>query len=719
MEYDFGGYATKNDIVCTDGRIIRANAFKHNDGQKVPIVWQHDYSTPENVLGYGILENRPDGVYVYGSFNDNGLSKIAKHNVEHGDITSMSIKAIQCKQKGNEVLQGNIKEVSLVIGGANSGAKIDTVIKHDDSDEVEMIITLGDTGLDVFAHDFDESIYNEPENLEDDDQDLDDEKDEDDNSDNQDPEKDHDDDDENQDKDDDKEKEDETVDDNADVEHADEQRTLGDIIDSFSEEEKNVMYFIVGKFLDESGVEVKQSDENQNEEDNTSEDADSNKTVGDVINAMSKEKQDAMYYVIGEMLSEAGVDIENTEKDEVEHSMSKKRIFEDKNGEIIHDNEGGSVLSGEDITLTHDDEIAIMNLAKKEKSSSFKETAKDYLKEKYGLEDDSFAHGVFSDGDLEYLHPDYKLVKEGEPDTYTYSQVWVEAVMNKVGKSPKSRLRVRVIDAKTKMLKAKGYMKGKAKTNIGNVKLLNRTVDPQTVYVKDDIHRDDVIDITDFDIAVYENKILQMILKQELALAFLVGDGRDEGDPDKIYEEHIKPIWTDDELFTIHKDLDLEAMKAKLQGTETNKYFGEEFILIESFIETLRMARIDYNGSGDLDMFCTPTIVNKMMLARDRNGRRIYNTMEELKSALNVRNIYEVELLDGLVRTDSEMGKHNLHAIFVNFADYETGSNKGGQITSFEDFDIDFNQLKYLKETRLSGMLTRIKSAIVIEEKQG
>lgn len=688
MEYDFGGYATKNDIVCTDGRIIRANAFKHNDGQKVPIVWQHDYSTPENILGYGILENRPDGVYIYGSFNDSNMAKIAKHNVEHGDITSMSIKAIQCRQNGNEVLQGNIKEVSLVVGGANSGAKIDTVIKHDDSDEVEMIITLGNSGLDVFTHDFDESIYDDPDDSEDE-EDLDDED----------------------------EDEDEDED---DIEQADEQKTVKDILNEFTEEEKNVMYFIIGKFLEKSGVDIEQSDEtkNQNEKtNNTSDNADSNKTVGDIIDKMSEEKRDVMYYIIGEVLSDAGIDIENIKKDEVEHSM-KKRIFEDKNGEIIHDNEGG-VLSGGDIVLTHDDEVAIMNLAKRDKSSSFKETAKDYLKEKYGLEDDSFAHGVFSDGDLEYLHPDYKLVKEGEPDTYAYSQVWVEAIMNKVGKSPKSRLRVRVIDAKTKMLKAKGYVKGKAKTNIGNVKLLNRTVDPQTVYVKDDIHRDDVIDITDFDIAVYENKILQMILKQELALAFLVGDGRDEGDPDKIYEEHIKPIWTDDELFTIHKDLDLNAMKAKLQGTETNKYFGEEFILIEAFIETLRMARIDYNGSGDLDMFCTPTIVNKMMLARDRNGRRIYNTMEELKSALNVRNIYEVELLDGLVRTDSDTVKHNLHAIFVNFADYETGSNKGGQITSFEDFDIDFNQLKYLKETRLSGMLSRIKSAIVIEEKQG
>lgn len=697
MEYDFGGYATKNDIVCTDGRIIRANAFKHNDGQKVPIVWQHDYSTPENILGYGILENRPDGVYIYGSFNDSNMAKIAKHNVEHGDITSMSIKAIQCRQNGNEVLQGNIKEVSLVVGGANSGAKIDTVIKHDDSDEVEMIISLGNSGLDVFAHDFDESIYDDPDDLEDE-EDLDDEEEDDDG-------------DEYEDEDDEEDEE--------DIEHTDEQKTVKDILNEFSEEEKNVMYFIIGKFLEKSGVDIEQSDEtkNQNEEmSNTSGSAESNKTVEDIINKMSKEKQDVMYYIIGEVLSDAGVDIENIKKDEVEHSMSKRRIFEDKNGEIIHDNEGG-VLSGGDVVLTHDDEVAIMNLAKRDKSSSFKETAKDYLKEKYGLEDDSFAHGVFSDGDLEYLHPDYKLVKEGEPDTYAYSQVWVEAIMNKVGKSPKSRLRVRVIDAKTKMLKAKGYMKGKAKTNIGNVKLLNRTVDPQTVYVKDDIHRDDVIDITDFDIAVYENKILQMILKQELALAFLVGDGRDEGDPDKIYEEHIKPIWTDDELFTIHKDLDLEAMKAKLQGTETNKYFGEEFILIEAFIETLRMARIDYNGSGDLDMFCTPSIVNKMMLARDRNGRRIYNTMEELKSALNVRNIYEVELLDGLVRTDSEMARHNLHAIFVNFADYETGSNKGGQITSFEDFDIDFNQLKYLKETRLSGMLSRIKSAIVIEEK--
>lgn len=697
MEYDFGGYATKNDIVCTDGRIIRANAFKHNDGKRVPIVWQHDYSTPENILGYGILENRPDGVYIYGSFNDNDMAKIAKHNVEHGDITSMSIKAIQCRQNGNEVLQGNIKEVSLVVGGANSGAKIDTVIKHDDSDEVEMIITLGNFGLDVFAHDFDESIYDDPDDLEDE-EDLDDDEYEDE-----------------------EDLDDEDDEDEEDIEHADEQKTVKDILNEFSEEEKNVMYFIIGKFLEKSGVDIEQSDEtkNQNEKmSNTSGNAESNKTVEDIINKMSKEKQDVMYYIIGEVLSDAGVDIENIKKDEVEHSM-KKRIFEDKNGEIIHDNEEGSVLSGGDIVLTHDDEVAIMNLAKRDKSSSFKETAKDYLKEKYGLEDDSFAHGVFSDGDLEYLHPDYKLVKEGEPDTYAYSQVWVEAIMNKVGKSPKSRLRVRVIDAKTKMLKAKGYIKGKAKTNIGNVKLLNRTVDPQTVYVKDEIHRDDVIDITDFDIAVYENKILQMILKQELALAFLVGDGREEGDPDKIYEEHIKPIWTDDEIFTIHKDLDLEAMKAKLQGTETNKYFGEDFILVESFIETLRMARIDYNGSGDLDMFCTPTIANKMMLARDRNGRRIYNTMDELKSALNVRNIYEVELLDGLVRTDSEMAKHNLHAIFVNFADYETGSNKGGQITSFEDFDIDFNQLKYLKETRLSGMLTRIKSAIVIEEKQG
>lgn len=697
MEYDFGGYATKNDIVCTDGRIIRANAFKHNDGKRVPIVWQHDYSTPENILGYGILENRPDGVYIYGSFNDNDMAKIAKHNVEHGDITSMSIKAIQCRQNGNEVLQGNIKEVSLVVGGANSGAKIDTVIKHDDSDEVEMIITLGNFGLDVFAHDFDESIYDDPDDLEDE-EDLDDDEYEDE-----------------------EDLDDEDDEDEEDIEHADEQKTVKDILNEFSEEEKNVMYFIIGKFLEKSGVDIEQSDEtkNQNEKmSNTSGNAESNKTVEDIINKMSKEKQDVMYYIIGEVLSDAGVDIENIKKDEVEHSM-KKRIFEDKNGEIIHDNEECSVLSGGDIVLTHDDEVAIMNLAKRDKSSSFKETAKDYLKEKYGLEDDSFAHGVFSDGDLEYLHPDYKLVKEGEPDTYAYSQVWVEAIMNKVGKSPKSRLRVRVIDAKTKMLKAKGYIKGKAKTNIGNVKLLNRTVDPQTVYVKDEIHRDDVIDITDFDIAVYENKILQMILKQELALAFLVGDGREEGDPDKIYEEHIKPIWTDDEIFTIHKDLDLEAMKAKLQGTETNKYFGEDFILVESFIETLRMARIDYNGSGDLDMFCTPTIANKMMLARDRNGRRIYNTMDELKSALNVRNIYEVELLDGLVRTDSEMAKHNLHAIFVNFADYETGSNKGGQITSFEDFDIDFNQLKYLKETRLSGMLTRIKSAIVIEEKQG
>lgn len=702
MNYDFGGYATKNDIVCTDGRVIRANAFKHNDGQKVPIVWQHDYSSPENVLGYGILENRSDGVYIYGSFNDNPLAQIAKRNVEHGDITSMSIKAIQCTQKGNDVLHGNIKEVSLVVGGANSGAKIDTVIKHDDSDEMELLITLGDEGLDVFEHDFDDSIYDEPED------DLEELKDE--------PE------DESKDNSDDKEGQDDKE---KQIEHADDsnndEKSVEEIVNSLTEDEKNVMYYIVGEVLKQNGITVdaeEDKDDDDDKKDINMEHESNEKTVKDVLDGMSQEKLDVMYYMIGQALSEAGID-ENKikEKEEVEHSMAKFRVFENKNGVVQHDDENSVLHTNGNVVLTHDDEVAIMERAKKNKASSFKEVMKEYMSEKYGIGEESFAHGVFSEGDLEYLHPDYKLVKEGEPDTITFRQDWVEAVINKVGKSPKSRLRVRIIDAKTKELKAKGYIKGMAKTKIGNVKLINRTVDPQTVYVRDDIHRDDVVDITDFDIAVYENKILQMILKQELALAMLIGDGRDDGDPDKIYENHIQPIWTDDEIFTIHADVDLEAMKTKLQGTDTGKYFGDDFVLVEAFIETLRMSRINYYGSGNLDMFCTPTTVNRMLLARDRDGHRIYKTLEELRSALNVRNIYEVELLEGLVRTDDSMQKHKLHAIFVNFADYETGSNKGGEITSFEDFDIDFNQLKYLKETRLSGMLTRIKSAIVIEER--
>lgn len=680
MEYDFGGYATKCDVVCSDGRVILPNAFKHNDGERVPIVWQHDYSSPENILGYGILENRKDGVYVYGSFNDSDKAKLAKHSVEHGDITSMSIKAIGVKQNGNGVTHGNIKEVSLVVGGANPGAKIDTIMTHDDSGECEVIITIGDDGLDVFEHDFDDSIYDDPEELDDDSGGEDEE--------------------------------------NEDIEHSDEKKTVGQILDEFTEAEKNVMYFIIGKYIEKSGVKIEQSDENQNEDlDNILTHADSDETVGDILNNMSKEKKDVMYYLIGEILSDVGIDID--EKEEVEHSM-KYNIFENKNGEVIHDDEKGSVLSSNDtFVLTHDDEVAIMNLAKKDKASSLRDTAKRYLTETYNLSEDSFAHGIFGDSDLEYLHPDYKLVRGGEPETITYRQEWVESAINKVGKSPMSRLRVRAVDAKTRELRAKGYIKGMAKTKIGNTKLINRTVDPQTIYVRDDIHRDDVIDITDFDIARYEDKLLLMTLKQEVALAMLIGDGREDGDPDKIYENHIRPIWTDDELFTIHTDIDLEAMKTKLQGTDTSKYFGDDFVLVEAFIESLRMSRINYYGSGNLDMYCTPTTINRMLLARDRDGHRIYKTLEELRSALNVRNIYEVELLEGLVRTDDKQQKHKLHAIFVNFADYETGSNKGGQITSFEDFDIDFNQLKYLKETRLSGMLTRIKSAIVIEEKQG
>lgn len=698
MEYDFGGYATKCGLVCTDGKVIMPDAFKHNDGERVPIVWQHDYSSPENILGYGILENRKDGVYVYGSFNDSAKAKLAKHSVEHGDITSMSIKAIGVRQNGNDVTHGNIKEVSLVVGGANPGAKIDTIMTHDDSGECEVIITLGDEGLDVFEHDFDNSIYNDPDELDDYEEDNNSEEGE--------------------------NPEDEVEDDldkesENDVEHSDEKKTVGQILDEFTDDEKNVMYFVIGKYMEQSGVKLEQSDESQNEKiDNTFSHADSDKTVGDILNGMSEEKRDVMYYMIGEALADVGINIE--EKEEVEHSMARKRIFEDKNGELIHDNENGSVLSANDtFVLTHDDEVAIMNLAKKDKTSSLRDTAKRYLTEKYNLSEDSFAHGVFGDSDLEYLHPDYKLVRGGEPETITYRQEWVESAINKVGKSPMSRLRVRAIDAKTRELRAKGYIKGMAKTKIGNVKLINRTVDPQTIYVRDDIHRDDVIDITDFDIARYEDKLLLMTLKQEVALAMLIGDGREDGDPDKIYENHIQPIWTDDELFTIHTDIDLEAMKTKLQGTDTGKYFGDDFVLVEAFIESLRMSRINYYGSGNLDMYCTPTTINRMLLARDRDGHRIYKTLEELRSALNVRNIYEVELLEGLVRKDDKQQNHKLHAIFVNFADYETGSNKGGQITSFEDFDIDFNQLKYLKETRLSGMLTRIKSAIVIEEKQG
>ena len=586
--YDFGGWATRNDLLCADGRTIRKNAFKSQDGQIVPLVYNHNHSDASNVLGHAVLENREDGVYAYGVFNDSDSGRAAKEAVRHGDIRSLSIYANKLKQsRDGDVVHGVIREVSLVFAGANPGAFIDTVVAHSDDDNEGLIIGY-DENLTLYHSDDDEGI----------------------------------------------------------LEH--------------SEEGKDV--------------------------DKEKED----KTVEDIINSMTEEQQNVLYALIGNMLPDEDDDDEEEGDDEMKHNL--------------FDNDE----QYDDGYLSHSDEMEIMDMAKGG-YGTFQNALAAYA------EDTGLQHSL-EDGDIDTLFPDYRDVYPGEPETITRDLTWIEKVMNGVHKSPISRVRTRQFDARQTGIRAKGYKKGDKKTEIGNVKLLNRTTDPQTVYVKDKLNRDDIIDFTDFSLVDYTYKNMKMALTEELAIAIMVGDGREDGDENKISEDHIRSIWHDDDLYTIHYDVDITGTEKELQGSDTAKHFSENYIYAEAIIKAALYSREQYKGSGTLSFYCTPHLLNVMLLARDMNGRRIYESKSDLAAALNVASIETAEQFEGLIREDKQHKKHKLLGIFVNLTDYQVGSTKGGEITSFNDFDIDFNQEKYLMETRVSGALTRVYSAIALEE---
>lgn len=623
-KYDFSGWATKNDIKCSDGRTIRKDAFKDCDGLTVPLVYQHLHDDISNVLGHALLENRAEGVYAYCSFNDTEAGKNGKEAVNHGDITQLSIYANKLKQKGGDVLHGMIREVSLVLSGANSGARIDyPILEHGDYydeeyEPEEAIIYTGEKFSISHSEDIEEPEQTETEdNL--------------------------------QHSDDEKEKE--------DMANNDEERTVKDVFEGMTEEQQNVCYFMVGQALADAGVDVDDDEEDEDVKHNAF-DTDEMTTNylshadGETIVAMAKKGgslQDAMAY------------------------------YADENG----------------IDLMHTDSAAPVG---------------------------GFIQTPITTGDLtvDALFPDYKDVRPGAPELVTSDQGWISTVLGKVHKSPISRIRTGQVDIREiDELRAKGYKKGNYKTYSGNFKLVRRTTDPQTIYVKNALHRDDIIDITDFDYVQYLYNIDKMMLNEELATAMLFGDGRSEESDDKIKEEHIRPIWLDDELYTIHRDLDVEAARESLQGTETDSYFGENYIRAEAMIDACLYSREKFKGTGTPDMFIEPHELNVMLLARDRNGRRIYSSKTELAAAFNVGNIYTVEQMVNKTRTEGEGASaetKKLLALIVNLGDYSLGATKGGEITHFTQFDIDFNQEKSLIETRVSGALTRIYSAIAIEE---
>lgn len=591
---NFCGWATKCDIRCSDGRMIERGAFKDCDGTVVPLVWNHRHDDVEHVLGHAVLEDRGDGVYSYCYLNNTSKAQHAKEALANGDIKALSIFANHLQQRGKQVLHGDIKEVSLVLAGANPGATVDSVIRHgEESDEEAIFKFVYDDSIELYHADDDEDDY--------------------------------------------------------DIFHSDDD-SEGDedeplkIYDSMNEEQKALLHAIVGEILEDK-------DEEKNKESNKEED---DKTM-------------------------------------------KHNVFDQSQQDSVN-------------TLSHADEERIITLAKSNSVGSLRSAMEMFAEQN---PDSSLAHGIENIGQL---FPEYKDVRPGAPEMLTDDQAWVNKVLQKVHKSPISRIRTRQADLRNiENLRAKGYKKGDKKSEVGNFNLIHRTTDPQTVYVKSKIDRDDIVDIQDFDVVQYLYNIDRMNLNEELATAIMIGDGRTVGADGKIAEDKIRPIWSDDELYTIHQDVNIEQMKKELQGTNTSANFGENYIYAEAVIQSLLYAREKYKGSGTPDFYCTPHLVNVMLLARDLNGRRIYEKVSDLAAALNVGEIITVEQFEGKTRTTST-GDKKLLGLMVNLNDYSLGSTKGGEITHFTDFDIDFNQEKSLLETRCSGANTRVMSAIALEE---
>ena len=566
-KYDFSGWATKNDLKCSDGRIIRRDAFKDNDGQTVPLVWNHQHNDPLNVLGHALLENRAEGVYAYCTFNDTPAGNNAKMLVEHGDVSALSIYANRLKQDQGNVTHGVIREVSLVLAGANPGAFIDSIMRHGESSDEEAVIYTGEN-LSLEHGEKEDNMENGNE------------------------------------------------------------KTIKDVVDSMTEEQRNVMYALIGQALED----VKHSDDaEEHEQKNKNEEGDEN---------------------------------------EMKHN-----VFDNQNKNNAKD------------TLTHAEMTAILADAKR--YGSLKESVLQH-KETFGIEN------------INMLFPDYKNMNV-PPEFIKRDTGWVAQVMNGVSHTPFSRIKSVFADITADEARARGYMKGNLKKE-EVFTLLKRTTDPQTIYKKQKLHRDDVIDITSFDVVAWIKAEMRMMLDEEIARAILVGDGRLSSSDDKIKETNIRPIYKEEALYVVNTVLD------KQSDVDTRA---------KAFIRAAVKARKDYQGSGEPTLFCSEDLLTDLLLLEDGHGRAIYESEAKLATALRVKNIVTVPVMEGLHRNNSTVSAEcNLLGIIVNLRDYNVGADKGGAINMFEDFDIDYNAQKYLIETRCSGALVKPYSAIVIEEKR-
>lgn len=560
MLYDFAGYATKNNIKCSDGRTIRKDAFAHQDGTTVPLVWHHQHNSPDNILGHAMLENRPDGVYAYATFNETERGKTAKQLVKHGDIRCLSIFANHLKEQSSNVMHGMIQEVSLVIGGANPGAKIENLaIEHGDGtfeDIDEAIITCGDA-LEPGGDTSQDQIIHE------------------------------------------------------DAPPSDDGETVQDVINTLNTKQKNVLYALLAAVSEEA--EMEQSDEG-----------------GDP------------------MLT---------------------NIFE------------GSATTQKIPTLTHEDFEIIMTNA--QECKSFKKAFLEHASATYGIEN------------IEYLFPDAKTVTP-TPDFIKRDTEWVSEILNGVKHSPFSRIKSTAADITADEARARGYVKENLKKE-EVIKLLKRTVGPTTIYKKQKLDRDDIIDITDFNVVSWLWQEMRMMLNEELARAILVGDGREADDHDKINEENIRPIW---------KEPDMYAERVQIPADATP----------DDMVENVIRNRNKYKGKGSPKLYAEENWITDILLLKDKIGRRIYRTRQEIANEMNVSGITDIPVMENQTRVGEDGKTYKLLGIIINLQDYTIGTDKGGQIATFDDFDIDYNQYKYLLETRCSGTLTHPKSAIIIEQ---
>ena len=609
--YDFCGWASKNDLLCSDGRTIRRGAFAGDDGKKVPMVYQHQHTSINNVLGHAILENRDEGMYAYCYLNQNDNGKTAKELIRHGDICAMSIYANKLKQIGNDVVHGEIKEVSLVLAAANPGAAIESVVlEHSDgSTEEEAIIYSGeDTQYKILSH------AETPAQTSSD-------------------------------------------------------KTVNDILNGMSEAKKNVLYYMLAK--------VSETDE-EAEDDDVIEDSDirhadvsGGRTIQDIFDTFTPDEKKVAFFLIGKAIEESGSmeqsDIPNIDDESEENETMKHNVFE--NNQVDNDE---TVLSHAEI-----EEI-------------FRDT------KQYGtLKNSALAHGITN---IEYLFPDAKTVTT-TPELIKRNDDWVSKVMGAVHHTPFSRIKSTAANLTEDEARAKGYMKGKLKKE-EVFSLLKRTTEPTTIYKKQKLDRDDVIDITDFDVVAWIKSEMRMMLNEEIARAILIGDGRLSSSDDKIPEDHIRPVAFDSELYTVPIDI-------MFNTTDTDDDMAKKVI------RNIIMGRQEYKGSGNPVMYTTESTLTSLLLLEDKMGRVIYDSVTKLATALRVSEIVTVPVMEDL--QDSE--GYAVIAVIVNLADYSVGADRGGEVNMFDDFDIDYNAMKYLIETRCSGALTKPYSAMVVRTK--